>query len=68
MKPSQQPTLSRREFLRGTLASGAGAALLIGAPGVAHALPQPDSKPAKADKQGYRLTPHIAAYYQSAAR
>ena len=51
----QQPHTTRREFLRGTVAAGAGATLLATLPGVAE------------EKTGYRLTPHIAAYYKTAA-
>ena len=67
MKDSdQQDTLSRRDFLRGTLAAGAGATLLVTLPGVASAAPETATPPTD-DKQGYRLTPHIAAYYKTAA-
>lgn len=63
-RPSHNP--ARREFLRGTVAAGAGAALAAALPATAEAAPETAS-PAKEEKQGYRLTPHIAAYYKTAA-
>ncbi|MBU0656420.1 MAG: twin-arginine translocation signal domain-containing protein [Gammaproteobacteria bacterium] len=57
---------ARREFLRGTMAAGAGAALLAAAPGIAEATPATIS-PEPEEKKAYRLTPHIAAYYKTAA-
>ncbi len=62
----QQPHTTRREFLRGTVAAGAGATLLATLPGVAEAATEiVAAKPE--EKTGYRLTPHIAAYYKTAA-
>ncbi|MEZ5449040.1 MAG: twin-arginine translocation signal domain-containing protein [Thiolinea sp.] len=67
MKNEQhRPPVSRRDFLRGTVAAGAGAALLATTPeGVEAAVES--AAPAKDQAQGYRLTPHVAAYYKTAA-
>ena len=63
----KQTSASRRAFLRGTVATGAGAAVAATVPGVAIAAtsdtsPEPDTK-----QKGYRLTQHILDYYKSAA-
>ncbi|MDQ5770712.1 twin-arginine translocation signal domain-containing protein [Thiothrix subterranea] len=71
MKPTEQTATrhSRRDFLRGTLAAGTGAALAVTLPGVASAEPPAVIAPAEPQaKQGYRETAHIAAYYKTAAR
>ena len=62
----KQTSESRRAFLRGTVATGAGAAVAATVPGVAVAAtsdtsPEPDTK-----QKGYRLTQHIH-YYKTAA-
>ncbi|HPQ94112.1 MAG: hypothetical protein KDI44_01345 [Thiothrix sp.] len=57
---------SRRVFLRQSVTVGAGAVLLAGQ---VEAAPTPEPQagtPAHQD-QGYRVTPHITAYYQSAS-
>jgi hypothetical protein len=59
---------SRRTFLRHTLAAGAGVTVAALASGTVLAVADADAdKPEKTTKQGYRLTQHIAAYYQSAS-
>jgi hypothetical protein len=63
----KQTSESRRAFLRGTVATGAGAAVAATVPGVAVAAtsdtsPEPDTK-----QKGYRLTQHILDYYKTAA-
>lgn len=62
----QKHSSARREFLRGTMAAGAGAALVAAVPGVVTAAPE-KAIPETEAKQGYRVTPHIAAYYKTAA-
>lgn len=68
MKQKDKHTnLSRRIFLRGTVLTGAGAAVATAVPGVAVASAtdtgsEPDSK-----QKGYRLTQHITDYYKTAA-
>lgn len=66
MKKSQQ-TLDqrRRDFLRNTATAGAGVAVAVTLPGLASASTEEEA-PAEVDsKKGYRLTPHIAAYYKT---
>ena len=63
----KQTNLSRRRFLRGTVLTGAGAAMATAVPGMAAAsatetMSEPDGK-----QKGYRLTQHIVDYYKTAA-
>lgn len=64
----KQTSEKRREFLKGVLI-GSGAAAVAIASGGALAAPE-DAAPAAAapedGKQGYRVTPHIAEYYEKA--
>jgi len=55
---------SRRNFLRGSAAAGAGVVITAVAPATAVAAPEEELK--KGDK-GYHLTQHITDYYKSAA-
>ena len=52
----------RRDFLRGSAAAGAGAAIAATLPVASSAAEEQQS--AK-EKQGYRLTDHIIAYYKT---
>lgn len=63
----QKHNRARREFLRGTVAAGAGAALVAAVPGMAETAPEDTVSAEPEAKQGYRVTPHIAAYYKTAA-
>lgn len=63
----KQTSASRRTFLRGTVATSAGAALAASVPGVAAAASQDASLEPAAKEKGYRLTQHILDYYKTAA-
>jgi hypothetical protein len=55
----------RRRFLRDSAAAGAGVAVAVSLPGLA-SVEGPAEVADQADSQkGYRLTPHIAAYYKT---
>ena len=66
--PRNTSVTSRRTFLRAALAAGIGAAAVVvahhGVTAVANAAEEANQPAAS---QGYHLTPHINAYYQSAA-
>ena len=68
MKKERKQTLDpkRRAFLRGTATAGVGAAVAVSLPGLTTASVEDEaSADASKAKKGYRLTPHIAAYYKS---
>ncbi|MET0065913.1 MAG: twin-arginine translocation signal domain-containing protein [Candidatus Thiodiazotropha sp.] len=56
---------NRRKFLRKSAGAGAGVALAASLPGLASS----DDAEARTDEaqqqKGYRITPHIAAYYET---
>lgn len=62
---------SRRKFLRGSLAGGAGAVLIAAAPGVVVATVTNESSDSDIgngkNNQGYHLTEHIVDYYKTAS-
>jgi len=59
---------SRRTFLRHTLTAGAGVTVAAITSGIVLTVTDADADaPEKNAKKGYRLTPHIAAYYKSAS-
>lgn len=59
---------SRRNFLKGTAATGAGALLATGiAKAVAGDTPDKKETNNEAVNEGYRLTEHIRDYYRTAA-
>ncbi|MEW8506826.1 MAG: hypothetical protein AB2598_08955 [Candidatus Thiodiazotropha sp.] len=58
----QTPDQKRRAFLRGTATAGVGTAVAVSLPGLTTASMDEE---APKTKKGYRLTPHIAAYYKS---
>ena len=61
----KQSTVSRRDFLQGAAAVGAGAAVLANSPSV---LADSQESPEEVTKdKGYRLTRHIIEYYKTAA-
>ncbi|MBT3048852.1 MAG: hypothetical protein AB2728_15150 [Candidatus Thiodiazotropha sp.] len=62
----QTPDQKRRAFLRGSATAGVGAAVAVSLPGLTTASIEDEaSAEAPKAKKGYRLTPHIAAYYKS---
>ncbi len=67
-KKTQTARPSRRRFLKGVVAAGGTASVLAAATSaVAEVEQAPASeKAATASTTGYRLTPHIAKYYQKA--
>lgn len=63
----KQTSEGRRAFLRGTVATGAGAAVVATVPGVAVAATSEAAAEPDAKQKGYRLTQHILDYYKTAA-
>jgi len=61
----KQTDTKRREFLRGSVAAGAGATIAAAVPGAALAATGEEA-PAKPD-ENYRITRHITDYYKSTA-
>jgi hypothetical protein len=55
---------NRRKFLRKSAKAGAGVAVAAALPGLASGAEEGETREAKVQK-GYRLTPHIAAYYET---
>lgn len=65
-KPKQTWSRTRRDFLRGAVATGGAAAVAALAPGHVAAEPaEPEAGNGKGQGQGYRLTPHIVEYYKT---
>ena len=65
---NNHPDAERREFIRGSLAAGIGAATVMAAPGVAVASAGTgDKERPESTQQGYRLSRHILEYYRTAA-
>ncbi|RMG38634.1 MAG: twin-arginine translocation signal domain-containing protein [Gammaproteobacteria bacterium] len=57
---------NRREFLKDMTLAGGGLAASAVLPGAAMAAVEPDeTKNEEAPEEGYRLTEHVARYYQS---
>jgi nitrous oxide reductase len=66
-KEQHSPDQKRRRFLRDATMVGAGVAVAVSLPGLA-AKSGPEEEPAAdqaKSQKGYRLTPHIAAYYKT---
>jgi hypothetical protein len=61
----QKPDPKRRAFLRGTASAGVGVAVAASLPGLTTASTEDAPSESPKTKKGYRLTPHIAAYYKS---
>jgi hypothetical protein len=61
----QKPDPKRRAFLRGTASAGVGVAVAASLPGLTNASMDEAESEAPQKNKGYRLTPHIAAYYKS---
>jgi hypothetical protein len=60
----QKPDPKRRAFLRGSASAGVGVAVATALPGLTSASTE-EITHESSRKKGYRLTPHIAAYYKS---
>ena len=61
----QKPDPKRRAFLRNTASTGVGVAVATSLPGLSTASTDAPTGESAKTKKGYRLTPHIAAYYKS---
>ncbi|MCU7798224.1 MAG: formate dehydrogenase [Candidatus Thiodiazotropha sp. (ex Myrtea spinifera)] len=55
----------RRRFLRDTATVGAGVAVAVTLPGLAATTAEDEAPAETMSQKGYRLTPHIAAYYET---
>jgi nitrous oxide reductase len=64
---SQQPDIQRRDFLRGSIATAVATALTAAAGNAVAGVAETTASTAAVNKEGYRLTQHIADYYKSAA-
>jgi hypothetical protein len=60
------PREDRRVFLKTMVATG-GAAMVAAAGGAVAADPAPEARPLEAEPVGYRETPHIRRYYDTAS-
>ncbi|MCG8041960.1 MAG: hypothetical protein AB2729_05340 [Candidatus Thiodiazotropha taylori] len=67
-KSRKTPDNQRRAFLRGTAGAGVGVAALAALPGLTAASVEEASEEKSESQKGYRLTPHIAAYYKTTIR
>ena len=67
MNETQKVATGRRAFLkRAAVAGGAATVAVAGAAAVANVEPESQDKAApEQDSKGYRVTPHIEAYYRS---
>jgi hypothetical protein len=67
MKKAKRYSLDhqRRCFLKNSAATGTGLAVAAALPGLASATEESDSPSESKSQKGYRLTPHIAAYYET---
>ena len=67
MKKAKKHSLdhNRRKFLRKSATAGAGIAVAASLPGLAESTEEPSSSSGSSSQKGYRLTPHIAAYYKT---
>jgi hypothetical protein len=62
------PDNQRRAFLRGSAGAGVGLAVAATLPGLTSASVEETSEERSEVQKGYRLTPHIAAYYKTTVR
>lgn len=67
MKKAKKSSLDhqRRRFLKRTASTGSGLVVAAALPGLASASDETDSTAESKSQKGYRLTPHIAAYYET---
>lgn len=56
---------NRRKFLRKSASAGAGVAIAVTLPGLAASDTEEVAVSESNSQKGYRLTPHIAAYYKT---
>lgn len=64
LSKTKASSAARRNFLRGGVAAGAGAAVAAAVPGIALGS-QPEPEAAVGKDESYRLTSHIADYYRT---
>ena len=67
-KFGQSPYNPRRSFLRRTAGAGVGMAVATTLPGLTSAAVDEATEEEPEVQKGYRLTPHIAAYYKTTNR
>jgi L-aminopeptidase/D-esterase-like protein len=67
-KSRQTPDKQRRAFLRGSAGAGVGMAAMATLPGLTAASVEEAVEDNSEAQKGYRLTPHIAAYYKTTIR
>ena len=67
MKKAKKHSLdhNRRKFLRHSATTGAGIAIAASLPGLATSETDEGATSEPSSQKGYRLTPHIAAYYKT---
>jgi len=67
MKKAKKHSLdhNRRKFLRNSASAGAGFAVAASLPGLASSEVEEGVTSESTSQKGYRLTPHIAAYYKT---
>jgi hypothetical protein len=67
MKKAKKHSLdhNRRKFLRHSATAGAGLAVAASLPGLASGEAEEGVTNESSGQKGYRLTPHIAAYYKT---
>lgn len=65
-KDNEQAQLSRREFVKGSLAASVGVAVAAAVPATAMAAPE-EPVAQKGKSKGYHLSNHILDYYKAAA-
>ncbi|MES9942521.1 MAG: hypothetical protein ABW104_20795 [Candidatus Thiodiazotropha sp. 6PLUC2] len=64
----KSPDNQRRAFLRTTAGAGVGVAVAATLPGLTSASVEEEPEEKSQVQKGYRLTPHIAAYYKTTNR
>ncbi len=65
--PNKKPDAERRQFIKGSLATGVGIATAAVLPGTLVAAGQEGSPDEPKAQKGYHLTPHIIEYYKTMA-
>ena len=69
MKKYRKPTdQHRRDFLRGSVATGAGVVIATAVPVIAVASTSDDAVKQKKSNAGYQLSQHVVDYYKTCAR
>lgn len=67
-KQRKQTDQQRREFLRNSIATGAGVAIAAAAPAVAVSATDADAQKPGQSSAGYQLSQHVLDYYKTCAR